>query len=337
MEKFSCVSKEITLNDVKKNQMNTAVIVSPKKILISSKTIRCPDDNQVRIKVQGCGICASNIPLWEGRSWFKYPCEEGSPGHEGWGIIEKKGIGVTLFNIGDRVTFLSNNSFSEYVNVNEKNVVKLPGDLDGIPFPGEPFGCAMNIFSRCSIKKGETVVIVGIGFIGAVLCALAVNCGAHVIAISKRRSSLSYAKKIGVAETIQLNDKYKVIDYVKKITSNELCDLVIEATGLQSCLDIASALTRVRGRLVIAGYHQDGLRTVDLQEWNWKGIDVINAHERDENVYVNGIKKALIAVSEGIVDPRELITHTFDFDSIQEAFEMALNRPEGFLKAVVVM
>lgn len=337
MEKISSISTEIDLNVERKIQMNTAIIVSPRKIQISRKIIRCPDDNQVRIKVQGCGICASNIPLWEGRSWFKYPCEEGSPGHEGWGIIEKKGINVTLFDVGDRVTFLSNNSFSEYVNVNEKNVVKLPGDLDGVPFPGEPFGCAMNIFSRCSIKKGETVAIVGIGFIGAVLCALAVNCGARVIAISKRTSSLSYAKKIGATETIQSNDKYKIVDYVNKLTGNELCDLVIEATGVQSCLDIASALTRVRGRLVIAGYHQDGLRTVDLQEWNWKGIDVINAHERDENVYVKGIEKALIAVSEGILDPLKLITHTFNFDSIHEAFEIAMNRPEGFLKAVVVM
>ena len=37
-------------------------------------------------------------------------------------------------------------------------------------------------------------------------------------------------------------------------------------------------LTRVRGRLVVAGYHQDGPRQVDMQLWNWRGLDVINAH-----------------------------------------------------------
>jgi threonine dehydrogenase-like Zn-dependent dehydrogenase len=337
VENTNSLTDKISLSDEKKIQMKTAIIVTPRKIQISKKEIRCPEDDEVRIKVQGCGVCASNIPVWEGRSWFKYPCEEGAPGHEGWGIIEKKGICVSPLNIGDRVTFLSNNAFSEQVNVKLKNVVKLPGYLDSVPFPGEPFGCPMNIISRCSIKKGETVAIVGVGFIGAVLCTLAVSSGANVIAISRRKSSLKYARESGASEAIHLNDKYKVIDCVRKITDNQLCDIVIEASGMQSCLDVASALTRVRGRLVIAGYHQDGLRTVDLQEWNWKGIDVINAHERDENVYVHGIQEAITAVSERILDPRKLITHTFSFDSIQEAFEMAVNRPEGFLKAVVVM
>ena len=48
-----------------------------------------------------------------------------------------------------------------------------------------------------------------------------------------------------------------------------------------------------RGRLVIAGYHQDGPRQVNMQLWNWRGIDVINAHERDPRRYVDGMRAAV--------------------------------------------
>ena len=60
------------------------------------------------------------------------------------------------------------------------------------------------------------------------------------------------------------------------------CKRVIEAAGAQATLGLAPALTGTYGRLIIAGYHQDGPRQVNVQLWNWRAIDVINAHERIE-------------------------------------------------------
>jgi threonine dehydrogenase-like Zn-dependent dehydrogenase len=128
-----------------------------------------------------------------------------------------------------------------------------------------------------------------------------------------------------------------VINAVNEITGNNLCDCVIEATGFQQPLELASLLTRIRGRLVIAGYHQDGNRSINIQQWNWKGIDVINAHERNEQVYINGIHKAIELVKNGIFKIDELITHKFPLESLSTAFEHMIDRPEGFLKALVVM
>ena len=56
--------------------------------------------------------------------------------------------------------------------------------------PLEPFGCALNIFRRSDIRAGQTVAIVGIGFLGAILTSLASHAGARVIAISRRQESL---------------------------------------------------------------------------------------------------------------------------------------------------
>jgi threonine dehydrogenase-like Zn-dependent dehydrogenase len=72
-----------------------------------------------------------------------------------------------------------------------------------------------------------------------------------------------------------------------------------------------------------------------MQQWNWKGIDVINAHERDRSVYVSGMAAAVRAVVDGRLDLSPLLTHSFPLERIDQAFQAAEERPDGFLKAVV--
>ena len=78
-----------------------------------------------------------------------------------------------------------------------------------------------------------------------------------------------------------MHDHWQIIERVRELTGGTFCDRVIEAVGKQWPLDLAAELTREGGRLVIAGYHQDGPRQVNMQLWNWRGFDVVNAHERD--------------------------------------------------------
>ena len=75
-----------------------------------------------------------------------------------------------------------------------------------------------------------------------------------------------------------------------------------EAVGAQRTLNLASQLVATQGRLVIAGQHQVGLRQVDMQSWNTRGIDVINAHERDPTHRVAGMRAAADAVCTGALD-----------------------------------
>jgi threonine dehydrogenase-like Zn-dependent dehydrogenase len=63
---------------------------------------------------------------------------------------------------------------------------------------------------------------------------------------------------------------------------------------------------------------------------------VINAHERDPDIYVEGIRRAVEAVSSGLLNPSRLYTHTFHLDQLDRAFEIMRQRPDGFLKALVL-
>lgn len=314
----------------------TAVLTGPRSLVVERRPLPDVTDSTVRVRLQGCGVCGSNLPVWEGRPWFTYPFPAGAPGHEGWGTVDAVGASVANLKIGDRVAILSYHAFAEYDVTDVRQAVRLPVALHDRPFPGEALGCAMNVFRRADLSSGQTVAIVGIGFMGALLTRLASRAGARVIAISRRSFALETARRMGAAETIVMDDHYRIIDAVKALTGGAGCDRVIEATGFQWPLDLSGELTKERGKLIIAGYHQDGPRQVNMQLWNWRGLDVINAHERDPMVYVEGIQAAAEAVASGQLDPAPLYTHRFSLDGLPQALDAMSGRKGDFLKAVVV-
>jgi threonine dehydrogenase-like Zn-dependent dehydrogenase len=315
--------------------MRAGVIAAPGQATVETAPRPEPGPGQVLLRLEGSGVCASSLPLWEGRPWFDYPQAAGAPGHEGWGRVVELGAGVTDLQVGDRVAALTYRAHAEFDVADASAVVPLPASLDDVAMPGEPLGCAVNIFRRSEIEPGQTVAIVGIGFLGALLTRLAAHAGARVIAISRRPCALDVARRSGAAETILMDDHGRILEAVSKLTGGRWCERTIEAVGLQWPLDLAGEITAERGRLIVAGYHQDGPRQVNMQLWNWRGIDVVNAHERDPRRYVEGIRAAVDLMAAGVLDPSPLFTHRFPLDRLGEALELTRQRPDGFMKALV--
>ena len=315
--------------------MYASVITSPRQVALQRVPVPEPGPGQLLLKLDGSGVCASSLPLWEGREWFDYPQPAGAPGHEGWGRVAAVGEGVQGVAVGDRVAALTYRAHAEYDIADAGAVVPLPAALADAAMPGEPLGCAVNIFRRSDIRAGQTVAIVGIGFLGAILTRLAARADARVIAISRRPFSLEVARSMGAAHTIAMEDHHRIVEEVRRLTGGAMCERTNEAVGLQWPLDLAGEITGERGRLVVAGYHQDGKREVNMQMWNWRGIDVINAHERDPRAYVQGIREAVDLMASGVLDPAPLFTHRLPLDRLGEALELTRTRPDGFLKAVV--
>ncbi len=316
--------------------MRSALIAAPGVAHLTNVALPDPGPGEIRVRMEGCGVCGSNLPFWEGRPWFTYPGEPGAPGHEGWGVVDAVGDGVTTPAIGDRVATLSTRAFAEYDLVAADAAVVIPPALADRPFPGEPLACAMNAFRRADVRPEHTVAVIGIGFLGGLLTALSASTGARVVAVSRRPFALDVARTMGAAFAVPLDDHDRILRRIMELTEGQGADRVFEAVGLQWPLDLAGELTRVRGRLLIAGYHQDGRRSVDMQLWNWRGLDVVNAHERDPAVYVQGMREAVGAVADGRLDPRPLYTHRFPLDQLAEAMDTMRARPDGFMKALVL-
>ena len=304
--------------------MAAAVVRGPRAVAVDDVPVPTPGDGQVLVRIEGCGVCGSNVPVWEGRPWLRYPLPPGEPGHEAWGVVETVGAGVDPRLIGTRVAALTYRSFAPFDVAEADAVVPLPPELEHRPFPGEALGCAVNVFRRAAIVEGERVAVVGVGFLGALLVQLAARAGATVTAVARRAFARGVATRCGASSAVTLE------------AADGEFDCVVEAAGAQVTLDVASRLVRVRGRLVIAGYHQDGRRSVDMTSWNWRGLDVVNAHERDPRVYVEGMRAAVEAVAAGQLDVEPLITHRYPLNRLGDALEAARLRPERFLKAVVL-
>lgn len=317
--------------------MRAALLTAPGASTVTQVDLGPLDAGSVRIELEGCGVCGSNLPVWQGRPWFEYPLPPGAPGHEGWGHVAALGDGIDeRCRVGDRVAFLSDRAFADSVDVPATDLVVLPRELDGHPFPGEAIGCGVNVAARSGFRAGQTVAVVGIGFLGAVVTALAVDAGAEVIAVSRRPFSLDIARAMGAKEVVQMREEWEVVREVGDLTGGAGCDVVVEAVGAQEPLDIAAKLTKERGRLVIAGFHQDGRRTVDLQLWNWRGLDVVNAHERDPRVALDGIRRAADLIGGGRLDLAPLYTHSFPLERLGDGMNAMASRPDGFLKALIV-
>jgi threonine dehydrogenase-like Zn-dependent dehydrogenase len=285
--------------------MAAGVVTAPGTVRVKRVAAPEPGPEEVVVRVEGCGVCVSSMPVWEGRAWFGYPLPAGAPGHEGWGVVERAGEAVDELEAGERVAFLSRRAFAELDVAPAAHCGVLPPELDGLPMPGEAVGCAVNVFRRAKIRAGQRVAVVGVGFLGSLVAELCARAGADVVRV--RRDT-------------RLEDSFP---------------RVIEAVGTQRALDAASRLVGERGLLVIAGFHQDGPRSVDLQSWNWRGIDVVNAHERDPLVVASALREAVRLIAAGELDPFPLYTHRFPLSRLAAAFEAARTRPPGFVKALV--
>jgi len=315
---------------------SSAVLTSPRHFAVREETLPPCASDEVTIALEGCGVCASSLPVWEGRPWFEYPQAAGTPGHEGWGRVIAVGEVAKRLRpdlaVGRRVTSLGNQAFARHMNVLAADVAVLPPALDAMPFPGEAIGCAMNIFQRADIQPGQSVAIIGAGFLGLLLVQLAASVGAKVLVMSRRESARELAKQYGADACFDTEDWWGNAHEIVRLTEGLGCERVIEVTGLQFALDTATEMIAEYGRLVIAGYHQDGLRQVNMQKWNWRAIDVVNAHERDSRRYLRGIQAGIAATLDGRIKPQELLTHRFSLDQLDDAFQMMVDRPDGFIK-----
>lgn len=187
-------------------------------------------DNQVRVNVKYCGVCGTDIHIYEGDGGAAAVVPPTIIGHEFSGVVHAVGKNVRSVKAGDRVSVdpndacgecyfcrdakahfcenyvgigtTCNGGFAEYVTVREKQVFKIPDEL---PFETaalvETVSCCLHGMDLCDIKTGQTVLIIGAGPIGLLMLQLAKMSGAGKIIVSeivpeKRELALKYGANI---------------------------------------------------------------------------------------------------------------------------------------------
>jgi D-arabinose 1-dehydrogenase-like Zn-dependent alcohol dehydrogenase len=302
--------------------MRALTLRGPRDAQIVDVAPPAPGAAEVLVQISACGVCASDLNAWRGVPGIEFPLAAGAPGHETIGRVAALGPGVSSLQVGQRVTGLMWNGFAELGVARAEHLVPLP---DGAPdVLGEPLACAFNVIRRAALQPGNALAFVGFGYLAALIAQLLPDSVDSWIAFSRRPFSRALARSSGAAATYDFAD-----------VPDDIWDrypVVIESAGVQQSLDYATWLVAYGGRLVIAGYHADGPRSVNMQTWNWKGIDVVNAHERRPEVYVEALRTVLPRMPLSVAS---LQTHCFPLERIAEAFQFAEERPPNFVKSII--
>jgi YD repeat-containing protein len=314
---------------------HAAFLVRPQLTLVREIKLPEPEGNQILVRLQGCGICDSNLSLWEGRPWFVYPREAGAPGHEGWGIVEAVGAAVTDIEIGQRVAMLSGHAYAEFDIAPRDRVIALPEELDDEPFPADSCGRAVSIFQRSGIRCGHSVAIMGDGLVELLLAQLAADAGAHVVVLSERADALQLAESMDADQTLEITYDGQDRRRAMELSAGRGFDCVIELTGIQRKLELATAIVAEDAPLVIEANPTD-LRGTCAPWWDGRDIRIIHAQEPSMSRRIADVQTAIEAALLGRLDPFPLLTHTVPLDALDQGFRMLRERPAGFVKALMI-
>lgn len=313
--------------------MKQAILVGPRSTEIVERSTPDAGAGEVSVRVRACGVCASESHRWQGDT-PTFPLELG---HEVAGEVVAVGAGVRSVTRGQRVTGLFHRGFAEYAVAPEDQVVLLPESVSYETGIGEPIACIISALRRTRVEPGDTVAVVGLGFMGLLMLQAARLKGpARVIAIDPRGDVHAAALALGADIALAPEDVGDGLRVFQRGTPEQGVDVAIETTGVQAGLTLAGELVRNHGMLAILGYHQGGPRSVDMELWNWKALDVLNAHERRVAHKVDSMRRGIALIGTGQIVVEPLITHRFGLDQVDAAFQALHNKPDGFKKAIVL-
>ncbi len=304
-----------------------AEITAPRTFAVREEVFRPPVPGQVLIRILRVGVCASDLAFWESGP------EPGQPplrlGHEPMGVVCTVGAGVRDLKPGQIITGRLVPAFADYVYAHPDDVVVVPEAVDPAIAIGEPLGCIVDAYQRTPPVVGAVTAVVGLGFMGLLMTSLlALSPAAAIWAVGRRPRSWAAASEVGATHFFKPDDPDLL---------SGTADLVVEATGVQVGLDIASKLAAEHGVLSILGYHQDANRIVDMRAWNWKSLTVINAHTRDRYRLARSTFAAMRLLASDRLRIVNLFTHHYTLEQINDAFYALTNKPAGFIKAVIVL
>jgi threonine dehydrogenase-like Zn-dependent dehydrogenase len=254
-------------------------------------------------------------------------------GHEGSGIVEAVGSGVRGFQKGDPVTSTAG-QFADYFVSGADALVKLPKEVDPVWAMGEPLACVFHAARRFGIDFGDRVAILGSGFMGLICLQAALLRGpGYVCAMDPVSWRLEVAKRLG-ADEVHDPKGQSGKDLVERFGE---FDVVIEAAGTASAIDMATDLVKQHGRIVLVGYHtgNDGMRTVNMALWNFKAIDVVNGHVRRQHEKREAMRASVELLRAGRLHTADLVT-TYPLAKVGDAFQDLVNVKEGLFKVALV-
>jgi len=292
-----------------------------------------PASGWVTIRVMACGICGTDLHIFQGEYLGGYPI---TPGHELAGVIEAVGAGVTRFAVGDRVAIEPNipcNNCEACLH-NRQNFcenwkavgVTLPGgmaqlvacpesalfSIGGLPFEQgafmEPLSCVVHGVERAHFRIGDRVALFGAGPIGIMMLRLLLLQGVTDVTVVERNTHrLAIARTSGAAHCITSTNELK----------RDFYDVVADATGAPALEELAPSFARAGGTVLLFGVPPAG-KNIQLEPFAFfhKGLTILSSYTSLRNSY-----QAVSLIASGRLPVTDLVTHRLPLERFSEGIE----------------
>lgn len=334
--------------------MKAAVLTDTKSSLkINILKYSSLKEGQVKVKLAYSGVCHSQLMETRGKrgedKWLPHLL-----GHEGTGIVQEIGEGVTKVKIGDKVIlgwikseginaepakYISENgtiinsgnvtTFSELSIVSENRLVKLP---EGIPLDiGVLFGCAIPtgagiVMNEIIPKENSTIAIFGLGGIGlsALMATNLFKCN-KIIAIDIEDKKLELAKDFGATHTINSNNQ-NIEEAILDMTNNQGVDYSVECSGLAKIIEIAFKCVKNNGGLCVFASHPQNGDKISLDPYDLIcGKQIKGSWGGSSNPDID-IPKFAELYKKGILPLEKLVEKRYSLENINDALDDLENR-----------
>jgi len=323
-------------------------------------TLQDPGDAIVRITTST--ICGTDLHILKGD--LAAVTDGRILGHEGIGVIEHVGPGVSEFHVGNRVIiscvtaclkcdFCRRGMYSHCrhggwilgntIDGTQAEYVRIPqadGSLYHFPSGGDeeamvmlsdilPTGFECGVLNG-HVKPGDTIAIVGAGPVGlAVLLTAQFYSPAAIFMIDLDEKRLAVAKQFGATTLINSSDG-RAADRVMELTEGAGVDVVIEAVGLPATFAICQAIVAAGGHIANVGVHG---KPVELHLEKLWDRNISLTTRLVDTVTTPMLLKVVLS---GKLQPRKLVTHRFVMNDILRAYETFGNaEKEGALKVIL--
>lgn len=262
-----------------------------------------PGPGQVLVKVETSGLCHTDIHAAHG-DWPVKPTVPFIPGHEGVGLVERLGAGVTHLKEGDRVAvpwlgwacgaceccasgwetlcrdarytgYTVNGGFAEYVLAEAGFAGKVPASVD--PLDAAPLACAgVTTYKAVKVsgaRSSDLVAVFGIGGLGHLALQYAQIAGASVVAVDLVDDKLQMAKELGASYTVNAKNE----DPASVIQALGGADAAIVLAATPIAFEQAFRSLRRRGTMVLVGLPADNTMHLPIFETVLQGITVVGS------------------------------------------------------------
>ena len=289
-----------------------------------------PGPGEVQVEVAACGICAWDIQTF--RAGGDSP-SAAPPGHEGVGYVSKLGPGVQGIEIGQRVV---GGGFARLRNTRARSLYRIPdSELADEHWVVEPVSCVVTGMDVCRLRAGERLAMVGCGFMGLMMLQGLAGVGAdQMIALDIDDDRLQLALDMGAGEAHNVTaDSF---DDVRNDLSGRGIDVVVDTSGSQQGLDLATDIVKRAGLINLFGWSKGDTAGFNPSVWHGKALTIVNSSPAAQ--HRDPFPPAIRLLEKGTIDLRPLVTHVIPIADYP-VFMQGVTRGgvDGYIKGVVAL